>query len=58
MEINKIYGRHYPDLIAESLDFSIACLMPLAQCADSLIRAITSLHWHATVFLGNLERNV
>jgi hypothetical protein len=56
LEINKIYGRHYPDAIAESLDFSTGGLTPLDQCADSLIGAITSLHWPMTAFLGNLEQ--
>jgi precorrin-2 dehydrogenase/sirohydrochlorin ferrochelatase len=56
LEINKIYRLHQPDLIAESLGFSHPKPWSSRSRADSLIRTITSLHWPATTFLGNLEK--
>ena len=56
LEINKIYSPHHPELIAESLGFSIGGLALRGHCADSLIQAISSLHWPADTFVGNLEK--
>jgi len=55
LEINKIYGRDYPGLIAKCLEFSIRGATGLAWQADSLIRTITSLHWFPADFNGKLK---
>jgi len=55
LEINKFYGRHYPDLMAECGDFSMCGPMLSDRHADSLMGAIISLDWSRTAFLGTLE---